>query len=125
MYVRHRILRTSRHHILRTSRHRILRTSRHHILRTCLVVLCVRLTIIYNFVYAYFAYAALSYTPRHHILKILLQELEKQEVDRVEFVKKQIMLYVFLKKEVNEICEKVMCAYWVQMLMGLCLKKQR
>ena len=28
-------------------------------------------------------------------------------MDRVEFVKKQVMLYVFLKKEVNEICEKV------------------
>ena len=36
-----------------------------------------------------------------------LQILEKQEVDRVEFIKKQIMLYVFLRKEVNEICEKV------------------
>ncbi|CAB4027289.1 Hypothetical predicted protein [Paramuricea clavata] len=34
--------------------------------------------------------------------------LEKQEVDRVEFTKKQIMLYVFLRKEVNEICEKAM-----------------
>ena len=35
------------------------------------------------------------------------QTLERQEVDRVEFIKKQIMLYVFLRKEVNEICEKV------------------
>ena len=38
---------------------------------------------------------------------IIFQTLEKQEVDRVEFTKKQIMLYVFLRKEMNEICEKV------------------
>ncbi|XP_046854561.1 growth arrest-specific protein 7-like [Xenia sp. Carnegie-2017] len=34
--------------------------------------------------------------------------LENQEVDRVEFIKQQIMLYVFLRKEVNETCEKAM-----------------
>lgn len=40
-------------------------------------------------------------------LLLYVQTLEKQEVDRVDFLKKQIMLYVFLRKEVNEICEKV------------------
>ena len=53
-------------------------------------------------------------------LLFLFQTLEKQEVDRVEFTKKQIMLYVFLRKEVNEICEKVTVLKFVAFLNSYC-----
>ena len=57
---------------------------------------------------------------KKHFSVHIFQTLEKQEVDRVEFTKKQIMLYVFLRKEVNEICEKVTVLKFVAFLNSYC-----
>ena len=61
----------------------------------------------------------LVYFKKHSSI-LIFQTLEKQEVDRVEFTKKQIMLYVFLRKEVNEICEKVTVLKFVAFLNSYC-----